>query len=55
MNQYGKPENFLMKIFWNSKLEWSHQGLPPYYSGTVGTLLKVKFRILCPGVESTNS
>lgn len=41
MNQYGKPrKNFNEDFFLNSKLEWSHQGLPPCYSGTVETLLK---------------
>lgn len=56
MNQYGKPEKNLMKIFfWSSKLEWSHQGLRPYYSGMVETLLKVKFRILCHGMGFTNN
>lgn len=42
-------------VFSHSKLEWSHQRLPPYYSGVFEALLKVKFRILCCGMGSTHN
>lgn len=42
-------------VFLNSKLEWSHQRSPPCYSGVFETLLKVKFKILCCGMESTHN